>query len=186
MVSPIQESIVSELSSESPVSEEQVNIEEPSQRGTMLVTLLLLICGFLMASFMMLHYGFKAKYPEGKAIGLDLDALKEKGKAYATRLKKPEKPEEAPTEQKAATSPDTSGINKLFGARDGKVRWPKLKLTGFGSSTDGSGGFAIINGKQVLPGQLIDNKAKLAEIRSQDVVVEYMGETRTLTVDVKK
>lgn len=178
---------MSELSSDPPISEEQVKIEEPRQHGTMLVTLLLLICGFLMASFMMLHYGFQAKHPEGKSIGFDLDALKEKGKVYAARLKAPEKPgEEAPPIQEATTHPDDSNIKKLFGKLDGKVRWPKLKLTGFGSSADGTGGFAIINGKQVHPGQLIDKKARLTEIRSQDVVVEYMGETRTLTVDVQK
>ncbi|MEA2069275.1 MAG: general secretion pathway protein GspB [Verrucomicrobiota bacterium] len=178
---------MSELSNEPPISEEQAKIEEPRQHGAMLVTLLLLICGFLMASFMMLHYGLQARHPEGKSIGFDLAALKEKGTVYAARLKATEKPgKEEPPVQEATTLPNDSSIKNLFGKLDGKVRWPKLKLTGFGSSTDGSGGFAIINGKQVHPGQLIDKKARLAEIRSQDVVVEYMGETRTLTVDVQR
>ena len=64
-----------------------------------------------------------------------------------------------------------------------KVRWPKLKLTAFGKSSDGQSGFAKINGQYVLPGGLIGGKVRLVEIRPHDVVVEYQGETRSLTID---
>jgi hypothetical protein len=183
----MQELSVSELSKEPPIPDEPIESEGPAARGIMLVTMLLLIAGFLMTGIMLFHYGYKAKHPDTPFPALPLASLKEKGKAYAAKLKPPEKAEAvAEAEQPAETKPADAGLGKLFSGRGDSVRWPKLKLTGFGSSTDGGGGFAIINGDQVHPGQLIDGKVKLVEIRAQDVVVEYMGETQTLTVDVQK
>ena len=94
----------------------------------------------------------------------------------------------AVTEKPAAKTVEkepSSGGFKLFGDRPAKVNWPKLKLTGFGTSADGSGGFAIINNTQVHPGQLINDKVKLVEVREHDVIVEYKGEQKSLTVDVR-
>ena len=184
----IQEQSVSELSKEPPIPDETADQEAPVARGVMLTTLLLLIAGFLLTGIMLFHYGYKAKYPETPFPMPKLASLKEKGKAYATKLKPPEKPAETVEETvpPAEAKPADSGLGKLFAGRGDGVRWPKLKLTGFGSSSEGAGGFAIINGDQVHPGQLIDGKVKLVEIRTQDVVVEYMGETQTLTVDLQK
>lgn len=186
---------MSELSNEPSIPEEPLELgeEQAASQGTMLVTMLLLIAGFLLSSAMLLHYGFKAAPSEDGRPGFDLAAFKAKKQAFTEQLKKAEKPEPAEarqtTETQVATAeekkPEPSGGIKLFGSKGDKVRWPKLKLTGFGSSSEGSGGFAIINDKQYHPGQVIDGKAKVVEIRSQDVVVEYMGETRTLTVNVQ-
>ena len=187
-----EELIVSELSNEPSIqpedSEESGNT--PSHSGTMLVTMLLLIAGFSLSSFMLFYYGVKAGNTDGTQRKLfDFAALKEKGAAYTAQLKSPDKPESGDHADPGAAATDqkkSEGLKLFSSKNNGKVRWPKMKLTGFGTSSDGTEGFAIINGKQFHPGQLIDGKAKLVEVRSQDVVLEYMGETRTLTVDIKK
>ncbi|VGO14948.1 hypothetical protein PDESU_03528 [Pontiella desulfatans] len=189
---------MSELSNEPPLVEDQVEFEETPSHGIMLTTLLLLIAGLLMCSAMLFHYGFKAKSPDGEPSKFNLAAIKQKMHALSAQQEKPEPttpstptppktqpppPNVPPVEAAQAPKPD-SGINKFFAKRDDKLRWPKLKLTSFGSSTLPGGDFAIINGDQVHPGQLIEDKVTLVEVRDQDVVVEYMGETRTLTVDL--
>lgn len=182
---------MSELSNDPPIHDEPFEIEEdaPAAQGTLLVTLLLLIAGFLLSSAMLFHYGFKSLPSDGKP-EFNLAAWKAKMAATAEQLKKPEAPTQEPAEGKPVAAgtkekPEAGGINKLFAPHGDRVKWPKLKLTGFGSSTDGKGGFAIINGKQYHPGQMIGDKVMVVEIRSLDVVVEYGGETRTLTVDVQ-
>ena len=74
------------------------------------------------------------------------------------------------------------GVGRFFQRQAGTVRWPKLKLTGFGSSTDGASGFAIINGQHVIAGQQI-SKVTVIDIGDQSVMVEFKGEQRTLSVD---
>jgi hypothetical protein len=177
---------LSELSNDPPIQEESVKLEDTTSPWTMLITMVLLIAGFIMASVMMLHYIPKDAAVDSKVKkeSINLSSLMEQGKKYATQLKNPEETEPAEQPQKATESEEAK-LSKLFSSRGDKVKWPKLKLTGFGTSSEGDGGFAIINGKQIHPGQLIDGKAKLDQIRSNDVVVEYMGETKTLTVDVK-
>jgi hypothetical protein len=73
-------------------------------------------------------------------------------------------------------------VKRFFPRDNAEVRWPKLKLTGFGRSADGEGGFGIINEKHVLKGQEISG-VKLVEIRAHGVVLEYKGERKTLAVD---
>ncbi len=177
---------MSELNNEPPTEEEPINIEEPSSSGPMLITMLLLISGLILTGTMMLHYSAKrVAGADGTASpSFSLTNLLSKGEEFAKQLQNPEKEEAVAQVENPAESQDQKR-SKLFGNREKKVNWPKLKLTGFGSSTEGGGDFAIINGKQVLQGQLIDGKAQLTEIRSHDVMVEYMGETKTLTVDIK-
>ncbi len=177
---------MSELSNESPIQEEADNIEKNPSSRTMLVTIVLLIAGFFMAGTMMLHYSSKkvGTGSETKNAAFSFSALFSQGKEYAAQLQKP-KAATPITQSAETTEHEEQKPNKLFGKRDVKVNWPKMKVTGFGSSTSGGGDFAIINGKQILQGQLIDGKVKLSKIRSHDVIVEYKGETKTLSLDVK-
>lgn len=179
---------MSDLSNNPPLPDDDISIEEKSSPWTMPITMLLLIAGFLLASALMLNHTFNSKGEDGEK-GFNLTALTEKGKAFASEFKKrPEAEEKAEVEVKAeipAEKKPEGGITSIFKSREDKVRWPKLKLTGFGSSADGEGGFAIINGKQVLLGELINEKIKLVEIRTHDVVVEYQGERKTLSVDAQ-
>lgn len=175
---------MSDLSNETPNVEESDNFEESSSPRTMLVTLALLIAGFLLSSTMMLYYASKKTGTGGKGTDfmIDVASLIKKGKINAEQLKnKIEKPK--PSTQETLEDPEDKGIGKLFSDRAENVRWPKLTLTGFGSSTEG--GFAIINGKQIHPGQQIDGKVTLSEVRSHDIVVEYKGETKTLTMNTR-
>ena len=182
----MQEPTLSDLSNETPIPEESAPIEETTTSPwTMLITMLLLISGFLLAGTMLFHYSAPKIGADGetKKVPFDLATLKAKGKSFVEKVKLPEK--SVVEEPAIAAGSEESAVSKLFGSRSDNVRWPKLKLTGFGSATTGDGDFAIINGKQVHLGQLIDDKVRLQLIRSHDVVVEYMGETKTLTVDVK-
>ena len=173
---------MSELSNNPSTPEEIINSEESSSSRTMFVTLILLIAGLLLASAMMTHYASK-KINSNHEITFDFSALIEKVKTYDAALQKSETSNSVQSTTTANTK--DSGIGNLFKNRGNKVHWPKLKLTGFGSSTDGRGGFAIINGAPVHPGQLINGKVKLDQIRTHDVIVEYMGETKILTVNIK-
>jgi len=181
---------LSELSNEPEITDDPLEMESgPPAQGTMVVTLLLLIAGFLLSSAMLFHYGLKRVAGDGAA-EFNLAAWATQFASPTDQPKKPQAPikEPAPTQNTVAENAKESGgggIGKLFGGQSDRVKWPKLKLTGFGSSTDGQGGFAIINAKQYHPGQMIDEKVTVVEIRSQDVVVEYGGETRTLTVDLQ-
>ena len=65
------------------------------------------------------------------------------------------------------------------------MKWPKLKLEGFGKSADGEGGFAIINGKQILVGGSIGD-VKVLQIKTHGVLVELENEQRVLSVELAK
>jgi len=191
---------VSDLNNDTPISDNPVENEEQTSSRVMLTTMLLLIAGFILTGTMMLHYA-KPQFPAtdiaAAESGQPTPPLTFNFASWLDKLK-PEARSENRMETAAAGSTttnaasveakqknDVSGIAKLFGGGD-EVRWPKLKLTGFGSSSDGSGGFAIINGDQVHPGELINGKVELIKVRTQDVIVQYMGETKTLTVDLQQ
>ncbi len=173
------------------MNEEPLNPEEEIEGGgneapaprSMIFTLLLLIAGFLFASALLLHHGMKAADPETRQ-QLDPSALIQQAKEYTASLQKPGPVEEEASGESGGPMP--AAIGKLFTPdRDGTAKWPKMKLTGFGRSTEGNGGFAIINGRQILLGEQIDDDVTLVEIRTHDVVVERMGERKTLTVEVR-
>ena len=188
---------MSNLNSDEPISKPSSNIGETTSSRSMLVTILLLIAGFAMTGTMMIHYtqtnspalAEESEIPQSNGHAgqnaFDLTSWITTFKDHVESEKAPNPNETISIEAQPNGNPEkteTGGISKLFVGE--RVRWPKLKLTGFGTSRDGLGGFAIINGEQVHPGQLIDEKVEVVEIRAQDVVVRYMGETKTLTVDV--
>lgn len=78
---------------------------------------------------------------------------------------------------------ETSNQPGLFPDRSLLNHWPRLKLAGFGKSEEKSGDFAIINGKKVHLEQTIAGKVRLVEIRDHDVIVEFNGEKRILTIE---
>jgi hypothetical protein len=149
----------------------------------MLITMVLLIAGLLLATVLMVNHVNKTKADSGEQ-GLGFSELVAKATAMMVREPSPQTEEPA-----AAPTPQTSPLDNLknmvssAGSSD-KVKWPRLKLTGFGTSSDALESFAIINGEQVHPGQMVD-KVEVVEVRGHDVVVEYMGERKTLTVDVQ-
>ena len=177
---------MSDLSNTPEIQEEIYDGQEASSPWSMLFTMLLLIAGLLLASVLMMNHVNKMKTEPGEK-GLGFSELIAKAKAMAVRVPPPKtvEPVAAPAPQ---NSPQTSPLENLkkmvssAGSSD-KVRWPRLKLTGFGTSTDGLESFAIINGEQVHPGQIVD-KVTVLEVRMHDVVVEYKGEQKTLTMDV--
>jgi hypothetical protein len=203
MPSSPQEQAVTDLSTDPPIPEDDEQDSGSRSPWTMLVTMLLLISGLLLTSALMLD---SALNRGGEDSGKVIDFSGIKGKStdlkafFKKQLEKPEEETAAPQtpEAKAAdkeianppgpvppSEKPPSGLNRFFSGRSGSVRWPKLKLTGFGTSSDGTSNFAIINGDQVQVGQIIDGKVKVLEIGYQNVVVEYMGETNILTVSVK-
>ena len=160
------------------IPEANRTIEKETPTGVMLVTMLLLIGGLLLTSTMMAHYTLGSKNMDGDA-PFSLSDLIQKGKAYTAQTAASDKQEVTP-------APDTPKTKKArinlfsFGKSD-KIKWPKLKLTGFGRSADSQGSFAIINNKPVHLNQEI-GEVTLVEIRTHDVIVEYRGERKTLSV----
>ena len=173
---------------------EELNTETPVSQGVMFTTMLLLICGLLLTSAMLLHYGLKQTDDEGKTIsGLTLALEMMRSRASSdlipgsptTSAAETESPS-APVAGKIDATDEKTGFNLkgLFSkSNDGSVRWPRLKLTGFGLPSQGQVGFALINGKHVVEGGSINN-VKLVEILEHGVVVEYKGETKTLIVEL--
>lgn len=147
--------------SNEPSSPKELSHDDTGQAspGTALMTMFLLIAGLLLASTMMIHHSTSERCTEGDAT-FNLLATLKKAKTYTAQLKKTTKETQA-----------------------NMARWPKLTLTGFGISAEGEGGFAILNGEKVHLGQCLDGKTKLVQIRPHDVVVEYRGETKFLTVN---
>lgn len=150
--------------------------EAPSP-WTMLVTMLLLIAGLLLASALMMNHLSKATAESGE-MKFGFSELLEKAKALTAQVTPPQT-EETVSTQSSPSSPLDS-LKQIVSSD--KVRWPRLKLTGFGTSADGLESFAIINGDQVHPGQMI-GKVNVVEVRTHAVVVEYMGEQKLLTTD---
>lgn len=183
-VSIAEDQTVSDLSNEAPVQDKPFADERSyASPKVMLVTMILLIAALMLTGTMMLYY---ASTRDGQLVDA-AEKQNDSSFSMSTLLEKVRKPDDAaaanPTD---ITEPEngSSGFS-LFGNRSDKVRWPKLKLTGFGTATDGSESFAIINNHHYHQGQLINGKITLQEVRDYDVVVVYMGETNTLTVNVQ-
>jgi hypothetical protein len=154
--------------------------------GRMLVTILLLICTLVLTSIMMIHYGVRMQGSEEGIRSFSWADLKPKG--IETKLPISSNSgagsviDDTPITEK-------EGINDKFGkllqAHSDQVRWPKLKVTGLGSSQGGGGDFAIINGNQLHPGQTTKDGITLIEVRAHDIIVEYVGQQRSFPVDLK-
>lgn len=175
---------MSDLSNTPEIQEDPFDEQEASSPWTMLFTLLLLIAGLLLASVLMVNHVNKTKAENGET-GINFSDLVAKVKGVTAKVPPPQAEEQAaasPAEQSPTALQNLKKIVSSAASSD-KVRWPRLKLTGFGTSTDGLESFAIINGEQVHPGQIID-KVEVVDVRAHDVIVEYMGERKTLTVDV--
>lgn len=159
---------------------------KPAGGGRMLVTILLLICTLVLTSIMMIHYGIRMQGSEEGISSFNIADLTGKGMEPALSHSFSFESEAVTDDTQIA---EEESINDKFGkllqTHSDQVRWPKLKVTGLGSSKGGDGDFAIINGNQMHPGQTSKDGVKLIEVRSHDIVVEYMGEQRSLPVDLK-
>lgn len=176
-------------SSNIPPKPDDENIDKPEtqSQGTMVFTMLLLIAGFLFASILLMKQTLETRTAEGEPV-FQPSKLIDKGKSLISRPATVNATATTNTPAKQVRKEHSSTLENIkqivtFQTGD-KVRWPRLKLTGFGKSTDDSEGFAIINGDQVHPGEYI-RKVKLLEVRTHDVIVEYKGERKTLTVDLE-
>ena len=167
-----------------PISENDDGSAERSSSRVMITTMLLLISGLILTSVILLHYAFDMQSNgDGSRISLfNFEGLIEQGRAWSAKSESIQAQEAAePAEQEAGDST----VKRLFsGGSDGSVRWPKLKLSGFGKSSDAEGAFAIINGRHVLVNTYLD-EVKLIEVRTYGAVVEYRGERKYLTVENK-
>lgn len=173
---------MSNLSNEMSFPKEPVNDASSTSSLVMLFTILLLIAGLLMTGTMMLYYvnthhndltKTTRKTKESTQILNPISFFFEKIKS------------ETHIANLYNTKTDTNSgvIDQLFGDRNNlSANWPKLKLTGFGSATAGNGGFAIINNHQYRQGDLINGKVTLIKIRKHDILMEYEGETNTLSM----
>ncbi len=163
--------------------------EATSSPGVMLTTILLLIGGLLLTSSMLIHYGMGTTDENGESTsGLTHLLEMAKGKptgspmdseANGSATLPPASPAKA---QDAVDKSSGFSLRNLF-AGGGNVRWPRLKLTGFGQPSRGKVGFAIINGKHTIEGGTIKG-VTLVKILDQGVQVEYKGETKTLIIEM--
>ena len=156
--------------------------------GVMVVSMLLLISGLILSSAMLMHYAMDGKEGTDKEFTFDFAKLMEKGKEFSAKAqtaRKQASTENAPPAAMDSTSGD-SIFRKFFSRGEGgTVRWPKLKLTGFGTPSSGEAGFAIINGKYIVVGSTV-NGATLVKILDYGVLLEYKGERKTIAVEVTR
>lgn len=172
---------MTEISNPPPVPENDNIPPEPASPWVMLISMLLLISGLILSSAMLVHYAMNGKDSADKESFFDFAKLMEAGKEFSTKVQIREKPT---TEENESVAPIDSAVKKfLSGGENGSVRWPKLKLSGFGIPSNGKVGFAIINGKHVIVGSTVSG-ATLVEILDHGVRVEYKGETKTLIVEI--
>lgn len=145
----------------------------------MLISMLLLIAVLILSSVMLMHYALGGKEGEGGKPSFSFANLIEKGKALSVQPE-PTAEQQEPESQPMATDTKSSeqGVKRFF---SGNIRWPRLKLSGFGKGSGNQSDFAIINGEQVLVNTPI-NGVMLVKILDQGVVMEYKGEQKTLTV----
>ena len=171
-----QELNVNEFSNENPAIPE--GIEKPRQSPwLMLISLVLLISGLLLTSFLMLFYAWQHT-GQSTMKSFDFSALMKRNTTSAPQTA------EAQPVQPVAADQNAQPNKALFTKSNGdNVKWPRLKLSGFGTSSDGKSGFAIINGNQVLQGETL-GKVTLLEVHAHAVVVEYMGVHKALTMDI--
>lgn len=153
----------------------------------MFISMALLICGLLLASAMLLHYALQ-KHGGADGSGFNFAQVAEKARALmeskAGAANAGHGQEKPPAAQMEGDLADLA-VKKFFSPSGDGVKWPRLKLEGFGKATDGKGGFAIINGKQTLVGETIGD-VKLVEVRTQGVLVELGDEQRFLSVELGK
>lgn len=169
---------MSDLTNSDPIEEDSVDGQETHSSWSMGFTMLLLIAGFLFASALLVRQTLSARNVDGEPL-FQLSQFLEKGKELAARAQTRTPAVSDEEEGKSSPFEDIKQIVNIQPSEN--VRWPRLKLTGFGKSTESNEGFAIINGDLVHPGEYA-GKVKLVDIRSHDVVVEYKGEQKTLTV----
>ncbi|MEN8255462.1 MAG: hypothetical protein ABFR33_08330 [Verrucomicrobiota bacterium] len=136
---------------------------------------------------MLMHYAMDGKEGTAKGFTLDFTKLMEKGKDFSAKAQADKKQAATENEPPAATDskPADSIFKKFFSRGDGAVRWPKLKLTGFGTPSGNDSGFAIINGKHVVVGGTV-NGATLVRILEYGVLLEYKGERKVVIVEVTR
>lgn len=173
-----------------PPAPENDNITPASSPSpwVMVVSMLLLISGLILSSAMLMHYAMDGQEGTDKESTFDFAKLMGKGKEFSAKAQTAEK--QAATENEPPAAMDSKSgdsVFKKFFSRGGggTVRWPKLKLTGFGIPSGGEVGFAIINGKQVVVGGTV-NGATLVKILEYGVLLEYKGETKTIIVEVTR
>jgi hypothetical protein len=148
----------------------------------MLTTMLLLISVLIFSSVMLLRYASEKQSQSGNAhvSFFDFKRMVEQGRGWSEKVESIQSGDAAGSTEEDAQD---SAVKRFFsGSSDGSVRWPKLKLTGFGKSSDAEGAFAIINGRHVLVNTYLD-EVKLIEVRAYGAVVEYQGERKYLTVE---
>ncbi|MDZ8119387.1 general secretion pathway protein GspB [Pontiella agarivorans] len=155
--------------------------KRPVRPAVMVITMVLMIAVLMLTAVMMIYYAtLQQNESTGSSVTEKPAIPGETGQALSflktLTAHSTTPPDDAETGNGSSFS--------LFGKTDGNIRWPKLSLTGHGRRPDGSGAFAIINGHQYQPGQIINGKVKIIEIREHDVLVEFSGETNSLIVDV--
>lgn len=185
---------MTELNNEPAFHENDNEAHPPAAPRVMFITILLMISGLLLTSVMLIHYGLKSTDENGQPIsGLsNIKTMLKSKPAPPQSDPKPRasvpapQPVEPPenTEKTTSSKPEGFNIKNLFSmAGNGNVRWPRLRLTGFGLPATGEAGFAIINGKHIAEGSTI-NGVVLVEILAEGVVVQYKGETKKLIVEM--
>ena len=179
---------MTETSTPPPIPENDNMTPAPSSPWVMLISMLLLISGLMLSSAMLVHYAMDGK--EGATWDSFFDLAKqlvmEDAEEFSAGTQAANKQSGAENESSVSpgSNPSDLSFKKFFsgGGEDGTVRWPKLKVTGFGTSADAEGGFAIINGKHVLVNTFV-GEVKLVEIRTHGAVVEFKGEQKILPVE---
>jgi len=180
---------VTETSTPPPTPEnDNITSASSSSPWVMAVSMLLLISGLILSSAMLMHYATDGREGAAMESTFDFARLMEKGKEFSAKALATR--EQAASGNKPPSATDSksadSVVKKFFSGRgNGTVRWPKLKLTGFGTPVDGEVGFAIINGQHVVMGGTVDG-ATLVKILDYGVLLEYKGETKTIIVEVTR
>ena len=156
----------------------------------MLITMALLVASLTLTGTMMLHYAKTHNRALTEAATSDTEGggalTRQTASLFMTKLASAEKKDAQPSTVPDIKPEDKSSmLEQLFHNRDSTTKWPKLKLSGFGSASDGSGGFAIINNHQYHVGQTVNGKVKLIDVRKHEVLVEFNGESKILTVNVR-
>lgn len=148
----------------------------------MLTTFMLLITGLLLTSFMLLYYAWE----HTDRMGLEsFNFSKILNTVNQQPAANPSADPELMPQVAAPAQKEKNGKSIFPSTNSTKVKWPNIKLSGFGTSSDGSGGFAIINGEQVLQGGSA-GKITLLEVHAHAIVVEYMGDQKTLTMGMEQ
>ena len=146
--------------------------KENTERGMILLFIILLISTLLLSSSMFIYYSIPTEGQDTGKTTFSLNRLLEKGKETSSTLTKQTQQKLSETTQLLEEQSTTANNTK-------SARWPKLKLTGFGKSADGKGGFAIINGNQYNIGEP-SGKVSLIEIQAHGVLLEYKGEQKVI------